>query len=117
MLCVCARVCTVQGHDYPGSEQLRQELIDTVRRVIGAIATPDVIHWVGWWGACACFFEAFSIVALKQAGPGLTAGAGVWCCQLHCRVCSRDQFGDKTIIVGIVVSAPLIPLRALPVAP
>ena len=35
----------VQGHDYPPEANVRKELIDTVRRVIGPIATPDCIHW------------------------------------------------------------------------
>ena len=35
----------LQGHDYPPEANVRKELIDTVRRVIGPIATPDCIHW------------------------------------------------------------------------
>lgn len=47
-----AYLCTLhqpvlQGHDYPqaGDDKLRNELIATVRKVIGPIATPDAIHW------------------------------------------------------------------------
>lgn len=35
----------LQGHDYPPEANVRKELIDTVRRVIGPIATPDTLHW------------------------------------------------------------------------
>ena len=35
----------LQGHSYPPDEKVRQELISTVRRVIGPIASPDKIHW------------------------------------------------------------------------
>jgi len=46
------------------SEDLRKELVQTVRGTIGAFAAPDVIHWVSaacqcpacCWGACTrCF--------------------------------------------------------------
>lgn len=34
----------LQGQSYPPPESLKKELVATVRRVIGPIATPDVIH-------------------------------------------------------------------------
>ena len=35
----------VQGCSYPPETCIKQELVAVVRRVIGPIATPDVIHW------------------------------------------------------------------------
>ena len=32
----------------PKDDKLKKELIDAVRKAIGAIATPDFIHWVGF---------------------------------------------------------------------
>ena len=34
-----------EGHGYPPVEGLRKELVAAVRKSIGAIATPDTIHW------------------------------------------------------------------------
>ncbi|KAK9864775.1 hypothetical protein WJX84_003544 [Apatococcus fuscideae] len=42
---IYAFVSLMEGHSYPPDEKVRQELISTVRRVIGPIATPDKIHW------------------------------------------------------------------------
>jgi len=42
---IYAFVTLMEGQPCPGSEALRAELIAAVRRVIGPIATPDVIHW------------------------------------------------------------------------
>lgn len=42
---ICKVLISVQGHDYPPEANVRKELIDTVRRVIGPIATPDTLHW------------------------------------------------------------------------
>ncbi|DBA86047.1 hypothetical protein WJX77_004151 [Trebouxia sp. C0004] len=33
------------GHSYPPDESLRKELVAAVRKSIGAIASPDTIHW------------------------------------------------------------------------
>lgn len=41
-----AVLCAVQGNDHPPVECLKKDLIATVRKAIGAIAAPDVIHWV-----------------------------------------------------------------------
>lgn len=35
----------MHGFDYPPEESVRKELIAEVRKAIGPIATPDVIHW------------------------------------------------------------------------
>ncbi|KAL6753693.1 acetyl CoA synthetase [Haematococcus lacustris] len=40
-----AFVTLMEGTKYPPAEGLREELCATVRKAIGAIAVPDVIHW------------------------------------------------------------------------
>ncbi|KAK9811421.1 hypothetical protein WJX72_003702 [[Myrmecia] bisecta] len=42
---IYAFVTLMDGYDYPPDESLRKELVAMVRKVIGPIATPDVIHW------------------------------------------------------------------------
>jgi acetyl-CoA synthetase len=41
---IYAYVTLMEGAEY--SEDLRRELINQVRGIIGAFAAPDVIHWV-----------------------------------------------------------------------
>ncbi|KDD72754.1 AMP-binding enzyme, partial [Helicosporidium sp. ATCC 50920] len=42
---IYAFVTLQQGHDYPPPPQVRAQLLAEVRRVIGPIATPEVLHW------------------------------------------------------------------------
>jgi acetyl-CoA synthetase len=42
---IYAFVTLMGGHEYPPDESVRKELIAQVRKAIGPIATPDVIHW------------------------------------------------------------------------
>ncbi len=41
---IYAFVTLKAGHEH--SEELRRELVATVRKIIGPFAAPDVIHWV-----------------------------------------------------------------------
>ncbi|KAL4449019.1 hypothetical protein ABPG77_007736 [Micractinium sp. CCAP 211/92] len=43
--CIYAFVTLMEGMGYPPDESVRKQLIDQVRKAIGPIATPDVIHW------------------------------------------------------------------------
>jgi len=42
---IYAYVTLMAGHEYPPGDELKKELVNTVRKIIGPIATPDVIHW------------------------------------------------------------------------
>eukprot|EP00192_Tetraselmis_astigmatica_P008520 CAMPEP_0117657814 /NCGR_PEP_ID=MMETSP0804-20121206/5530_1 /TAXON_ID=1074897 /ORGANISM="Tetraselmis astigmatica, Strain CCMP880" /LENGTH=668 /DNA_ID=CAMNT_0005464291 /DNA_START=93 /DNA_END=2099 /DNA_ORIENTATION=- len=42
---IYAFVTLMEGNEYPGSAELRKELVAEVRKHIGPIASPDVIHW------------------------------------------------------------------------
>ncbi|KAL4422637.1 hypothetical protein ABPG75_008834 [Micractinium tetrahymenae] len=43
--CIYAFVTLMEGMDYPPDELVRKQLVEQVRKAIGPIATPDVIHW------------------------------------------------------------------------
>jgi acyl-CoA synthetase (AMP-forming)/AMP-acid ligase II len=53
---IYAYVTLMEGQE--PTEDIRRELINTVRGIIGAFAAPDVIHWVRRWGellgVCVC---------------------------------------------------------------
>eukprot|EP00887_Chlorella_sp_A99_P000852 scaffold5.g852.t1 len=42
---IYAFVTLMEGHTYPAGDEVRQALVTQVRKSIGPIATPDVIHW------------------------------------------------------------------------
>ena len=42
---IYAYVTLMAGNEYPGPETVKKELVALVRKVIGPIATPDVVHW------------------------------------------------------------------------
>eukprot|EP00887_Chlorella_sp_A99_P006499 scaffold3.g6499.t1 len=42
---IYAFVTLMGGHSYPATDDIRKGLVAQVRKVIGPIATPDVIHW------------------------------------------------------------------------
>lgn len=44
---IYAFVTLMEGHAYPAGDEMKAELVAAVRKAIGPIATPDVIHWVG----------------------------------------------------------------------
>ncbi len=93
----CHHTCPppLQGYSYPPAAHLREELIATVRRVIGPLAAPDTIHWVHW-------------------APGLPkTRSGKIMRRILRKIASKeeDQLGDVSTLADPGVVQQLIELR------
>lgn len=42
---IYAYVTLMEGNEYPGSDEIKKELVGLVRKIIGPFAAPDTIHW------------------------------------------------------------------------
>jgi hypothetical protein len=68
---IYAYVTLMEGQEY--SEDLRRELINSVRTIIGAFAAPDVIHWVSQLGQGVTVNLSCSLLYGAPRGWGLGA--------------------------------------------
>lgn len=73
---IYAFVTLHEGHDF--SEEIRKDLVKTVREQIGAFAAPDVIHWAP--GLPASLVLTHSVAILPAS-----IGACILMCKQSCQ--------------------------------